>query len=146
MVGTVGYVELAGDGEPGIVVDGDIDSEAATGDVRFGSSEVVDNVAVVCIVSVDDEEDERLSLESRERVGEEVGMGLVVVEWSDEGGVLAEEPSGMKENWYQSHFFSMYNAGHRQHKLKIVKGEYVGKVRRRGVDQPTIGLRDIYAE
>ena len=103
-------------------------------------------MAVGCVVWVDDEESEPLSLGSRERVGEEVNMGLVVVEWSDEVGVLAEEPSSMRGNWYESRFFSMYNASHRPHKFKVVKGRYVGKVRRRGVDQSTIGLEDIYVE
>ena len=103
-------------------------------------------MAVVCIVSVDDEEDVRLSLGSRERVGEEVNVGLVVVEWSDEGGALAEEPSGMRENWYQSRLFYTRNASHLQDKFKIIKGRYVGNVRQRRVDQSTVGLGDIHVE
>ena len=59
-------------------------------------------MAVGCVVCADDAEDGGLSLGSRERVGEEVNMVLVVVECSDEGDdegdTLAEEPNSMREN------------------------------------------------
>lgn len=152
-------IELVGGGGSGMGLDSDTDSDSdAIADVvavlvevecegfewsevveveddvsSDGTSERWDGVAG-CVVFLleSDNEAERVSDGSGERVEEELNVGLALAEGSDEERELAVKPGMSKRIRYQFQFFSMRRTSHCR---KIVMSRNGGKVRRGRMDQ-----------